>query len=130
MRKKGCPDYDKLKHLFTPSTANGHLQISSNTLALNSDEEYALEEEELATDVAPIHLDDNYYTPDLDSIPRITEETDVDQTQAAGKRPMQKASAKGKKVVKKVDIVSAMIILCKHYMHLKKNLVYIYNLVH
>ena len=51
-------------------------------------------EDELAADAAPIHLDDDYYTSNLDSIPRTMEETDgVDQTQAAGKRPMQEASA-------------------------------------
>ncbi|XP_023929687.2 uncharacterized protein LOC112040995 [Quercus suber] len=115
LRKKGCPDYDKLKQLFAPSTATGHLQISSNTPALNSDEERELEDE-LAADAAPIHLDDDCYTPNLDSIPRNTEETnDVDQTQAAGKRPVQEASAKGKKVAKKSDKVSEMTVALKDY---------------
>ena len=97
--------------MFAPSTANGHLQISLNTPALNSNEEHALEDE-LATDAAPIHLDNDCYTPNLDSIPRTTKETDgVDQTQAAGKRPMQEASAKGKKVNK----VSEMTVALKEY---------------
>ena len=44
------------------------------------------------------------------------EETEVDdQTQAAGKRPMQDASAKGKKVSKKVDRVSEIIVALKEY---------------
>ncbi|XP_075663957.1 L10-interacting MYB domain-containing protein-like [Castanea sativa] len=45
LRKNGCPNYDELKQLFAPSTATGALQISSNTPALDSDEERALEEE-------------------------------------------------------------------------------------
>ncbi|KAK9997996.1 hypothetical protein SO802_017599 [Lithocarpus litseifolius] len=52
LRKKGCPDYAKLKQLFAPSTATGQLQISSNTLALTSDEEHA-PEEKLANDGLP-----------------------------------------------------------------------------
>ena len=88
LRKKGCPDYDKLKQLFAPSTTNGHLQISSNTPALNSNKERVLQDE-IAANAAPIHLDDDCYTLNLNSIPWTTEETDgVDQTQAAGNRPM------------------------------------------
>nr|POF15473.1 hypothetical protein CFP56_60901 [Quercus suber] len=64
-------------------TAIRHLQISSNTPALNSNEERALEDE-LAIDVAPIHLDNDYYTPNLDSIPRTTEETDGDNVEYEG----------------------------------------------
>ena len=45
LRKKGCPDYEKLKQLFALNTATGSLQISSNTLAPDSDEEHVLEEE-------------------------------------------------------------------------------------
>ena len=101
--------------MFAPSTTNGHLQISSNTLALNHDEERALEEE-LTADVAPIHLDDDCYTPNLDSTPWTTKEIDVvDQTQATGRHPMQEASAKGKKVAKKVDKVSETIVALKEY---------------
>ena len=52
----------------------------------------------------------------MDSIPRTTKETDgVDQTQVVGKRSMQEASAKGKKVAKKVDKVSEMIVALKEY---------------
>ena len=55
---------------------------------MNSNEERVLQDE-LAADAAPIHLDDDCYTLNLDSITRTTEETDgVDQTQAAGNRPM------------------------------------------
>ena len=100
--------------MFALSTANGHLQISSNTLALNIDEERALEEE-LAVDATPIHLDDDCYTPNLDSTPWTTKEIDVvDQTQAVGRHPMQEASAKGKKVAKKVDKVSEMTVALKY----------------
>ncbi|KAK9992502.1 hypothetical protein SO802_027487 [Lithocarpus litseifolius] len=119
LQMKGCLDYDKLKQLFAHSIANGHLQISSNTPALNSDEERALKEE-LATDAAPIHFDDDCYTPNLNSIPRTTEETNVvDQTQVAGKCPKQEASAKGKKVAK-VDKVSEMIVALKEYTAMMK----------
>ncbi|KAK9994194.1 hypothetical protein SO802_023897 [Lithocarpus litseifolius] len=115
LRKKGCPDYDKLKQLFAPSTATGHLQISSNTLALTSDEERALEEE-LANGGAATHVDDDCYTPNLESIPLSTEETRVDdQTQATSKCPMQNTSAKGKKVSKKADRVSEMTVTLKEY---------------
>nr|POE64180.1 hypothetical protein CFP56_68514 [Quercus suber] len=87
LQKKGCLDYDNLKQLFAPCTATRHLQISSNTPALTSDEERALEEE-LANDVAATHLDDDCYTPNLESTPQFAEETRVDgQTQAADKRP-------------------------------------------
>ncbi|XP_075635874.1 uncharacterized protein LOC142608054 isoform X2 [Castanea sativa] len=113
--KKGCPDYDKLKQLFALSTTTGHLQISSNTPALTSDEERALEEE-LANDGAVTHVYEDCYTPNLESIPLSTEETGVDdQTQAAGKRPMQDTSAKGKKVSKKADKVSEMTVALKEY---------------
>ena len=77
MQKKGCPDYDKLKQLFTLSTTNGQLQISLNTPALTSDKEHALEEE-LANDGAATHLDDDCHTPNLESIPQFAEETRVD----------------------------------------------------
>ena len=45
LRKKECPNYDKLKQLFSPNTVTGSLQISSNTPAPDSDEEHVLEEE-------------------------------------------------------------------------------------
>ena len=48
----------------------------------------------------PTHLDDDCYTPNLESIPQIVEDTEVeDQTQRAGKHTKQDASAKGKTVV-------------------------------
>ena len=94
--------------MFAPSTATGHLQISSNTLALIGDEECALEEK-LANNCTTTHFDDDCYTPNLESIPQIAKETEVDgQTQVAGKSPMQDASAEGKKVSKKADRVSEM----------------------
>ena len=45
LRKSGCPSYDKLWQLFAFNAAIGAYQISSNTPALDSDEERALEEE-------------------------------------------------------------------------------------
>ena len=75
---------------------------------MNSDEKHALEEE-LAYESVPTHLDDDCYTPNLESIPQIVEDTEVeDQTQRAGKHTKQDASAKGKKVSKKVNRVSDM----------------------
>ena len=74
MRKKGCSDYDNLKQ---SCTATRHLQISSNTLAMTSVEERALEEG-LADDGVATHVDSDCYTPKLESIPRSTEETGVD----------------------------------------------------
>lgn len=84
--------------MFAPSTATGNLQISSYTPALNSDEESALEEE-LANEDAPTHLDDDYYSPNLDGIHQTMEDVDTEhKTQRAEKRQMQDTSAKGKKV--------------------------------
>lgn len=82
---------------------------------MTSDEKRALEEE-LANDGAATHVDENYYTPNLESMTLFVEETGVDdQTQAAGKRPMQDASARGKKVLKKADKVSEMTVALKEY---------------
>ncbi|KAK9987205.1 hypothetical protein SO802_032156 [Lithocarpus litseifolius] len=54
-------------------------------------------------------------------IPRTTEETNVvNQTQAAGKRPLQEASAKSKKGVKKVNKVSDMTMALKEYTAMTK----------
>ena len=73
-------------------------------------------EEELAVDATPIHLNDDCYTPNLDSTPRTTKEIDVvDQTQAIGRGPMQEASAKGKKVAKKVNKVREVTMALKEY---------------
>ena len=64
----------------------------------------------------PTHLDDDCYTPNLESIPQIVEDTEVeDQTQRAGKHTKQDASAKGKKVSKKVNRVSDMTVALKKY---------------
>ena len=45
LQKSGCPSYDKLWQLFAPNVAISAFQISSNTPALDSDEEHALKEE-------------------------------------------------------------------------------------
>nr|POE55592.1 hypothetical protein CFP56_68576 [Quercus suber] len=45
LRKSGCPSYNKLRQLFALNAAIDAVQISSNTLAPDSDEERALEEE-------------------------------------------------------------------------------------
>ena len=66
--KKGCPNYDKLKQLFAPNIAIGSLQISSNTPALDSDEERVLEEE-LANEAHRIQLgNDDCYNPKMEGI--------------------------------------------------------------
>ena len=105
--------------MFTPSTATENLQISSNTPPLNSDEERALEEELANADVnasAPTHLDDDCYTPNFDSFPQTVEDAEVDEvTRRVEKRPVQDASAKGKKVSKKLDRVSEMTVALKEY---------------
>ena len=119
LRKQGCPDYPSLQQLFATSTATGNLQISSNTPPLNSDEERALEEELANADVnasAPTHLDDDCYTPNFDSFPQTVEDAEVDEvTRRVEKRPVQDASAKGKKVSKKLDRVSEMTVALKEY---------------
>ena len=105
--------------MFTPSTATGNLQISSNTPPLNSDEERALEEELANADVnasAPTHLDDDYYTPNFDSFPQTVEDAEVEEvTRRAEKHHVQDASGKGKKVPKKSDRVSEMTVALKEY---------------
>ena len=109
--------------MFAPSTAIGNLQISSNTPPLNSDEERALEEElanaNANADVnasAPTHLDDNCYTPNFDSFPQIAKDAKVEEvTRRAEKHLVQDASAKGKKVSKKLDRVSEMTVALKEY---------------
>nr|POE93830.1 hypothetical protein CFP56_16144 [Quercus suber] len=45
LRKSGCPSYDKLQQQFAPNATTGAFQISSNTLAPDSNEVHALEEE-------------------------------------------------------------------------------------
>ena len=73
-------------------------------------------EKELANESVRTHLDDDYYTPNLESIPQTVKDTEVEkQTQRAGRHSMQDASAKGKKVSKKVDRVSDMTVALKEY---------------
>ena len=82
LRKKGCPDYEKLKQLFAPNTATGSLQISSNTPAPDSDEERVLEEE-LANEEREAHRtqldDDDCYNPNMEGVtqddPTVDEQT-------------------------------------------------------
>ena len=103
--------------MFAPSTTTGNLQISSNTPTLNNDKERALEKE-LANDGVPTHMDDDYYNPNLDSVHQTVEDVDIDsehQTQRPEKHLMQDASAEVKKVLKKADRVSDMIMALKKY---------------
>ncbi|KAL0008691.1 hypothetical protein SO802_010193 [Lithocarpus litseifolius] len=66
--KKECPNYEKLKQLFAVNITISSLQISSNTLAIDSDEEHALEEE-LANEARHSHLgDDDCYNPNMEGI--------------------------------------------------------------
>ena len=71
LRKKGCPNYEKLKQLFALNTATGSLQISSNTPTPDSDEERVLEEK-LANEAREAHRiqldDDDYYNPNMEGI--------------------------------------------------------------
>ena len=107
LQKQGCSSYDKLQQLFAPSTTTGNLQISSNTPALNSDEEHVVEEE-IANESVPTHLDNDCYTLNLESVSQTVEDTEVkDQT--------QDASGKGKKVSKKADKISDTTVALKEY---------------
>ena len=68
LRKKGCPNYDKLRQLFAPNTTIDSLQISSNMPTPDSDEERALEEE-LANEVRCTQLgNDDCYNPNMEGI--------------------------------------------------------------
>ena len=101
--------------MFAPSTATRNLQISSNTLALNSDEKHVVEEE-IANESVPTHLDNDCYTLNLESVSLTVEDTEVkDQTQRARKHLVQDASGKGKKVSKKAYRVSDMTVALKKY---------------
>jgi len=72
--------------------------------------------EEIANESVPTHLDDDCYTPNLESVPQTVEDTEVeDQTQRARKRLVQDATGKGKKVSKKTDKVSDMTVALKEY---------------
>ncbi|KAK4569203.1 hypothetical protein RGQ29_004559 [Quercus rubra] len=110
LRKKGCPDYEKLKQLFALNTATGSLQISSNMPAPNSDEERVLEDE-LANEAREAHYtqldDDDCYNPNMEGITQDDPTVDK-QTQRADKRPMEEPTTKGKKVAKKNDRASEM----------------------
>ena len=110
LRKKGCPDYEKLKQLFALNTATGSLQISSNTPAPDSDEERVLEEE-LANEAREAHRtqldDDDCYNPNMEGITQDDPTVD-EQTQRVDKRPMEEPTTKGKKVTKKNDRASEM----------------------
>ena len=68
LRKKGCPNYDKMRQLFAPNIAIDSLQISSNTPTPDSDEEHA-PEEELANEARHTKLG-NYdcYNPNMEGI--------------------------------------------------------------
>ena len=91
LQKKGCPDYEKLKQLFALNTATGSLQISSNTPALDSDEERVLEEE-LANETREAYHtqldDDDCYIPNMEGITQDDPTVD-EQTQRKDKRPME-----------------------------------------
>ncbi|XP_050262855.1 uncharacterized protein LOC126707304 isoform X1 [Quercus robur] len=117
LRKKGCPDYEKLKQLFAPNTATGSLQISSNTPAPDSDEERVLEEE-LANEEREAHRtqldDDDCYNPNMEGVTQDDPTVD-EQTQRADKSPMQEPSTKGKKVAKKNDRASEMTMALQEY---------------
>ncbi|XP_023923844.1 uncharacterized protein LOC112035250 [Quercus suber] len=114
LRKKGCPHYDKLRQLFASTTATGALQISSNTPAPDSNEERALKEALANDDHCTQVGHDDYYSPNLDEIPR-DESPFNDQTQHPDKRPIQDSSGKGKKPAKKVDRVSEMTTALQEY---------------
>ena len=68
LQKSGCPSYDKLWQLFAPNVAIDAFQISSNTPALDSDEEHALEEG-IANEARRTQLGiDDCYNPDMEGI--------------------------------------------------------------
>ena len=117
LRKKGCPDYEKLKQLFALNTATGSLKISSNTPAPDSDEERVLEEE-LANEAREAHHtqldDDDCYIPNMEGITQDDPTVD-EQTQRKDKRPMEEPTTKGKKVAKKNDRASEMTIALQEY---------------
>ncbi|KAL4598262.1 hypothetical protein ACB092_11G048700 [Castanea dentata] len=104
LRKRRCPNYEKLKQLFAPNT----------TTAPNNDEERALEEE-LANEARRAQLgDDDCYNPNMEGITQDDPPVD-EQTQRADKRPMEKPTTKGKKVAKKVDRASEMTMALQEY---------------
>ena len=94
---------------------------------MNSDEERALEEElaNANADVdasAPTHLGDDHYTPNFDSFPQTVEDAEVEEvTWRAEKCPVQDASGKGKKVLKKSDKLSELTVTLKDYTSMTKD---------
>ena len=117
LRKKGCPNYEKLKQLFALNTATSSLQISSNTPAPDSDEEHVVEEE-LANEACEAHHtqldDDDCYNPNMEGVTQDNPTVD-EQTQRADKRPMEEPTTKGKKVAKKNDRASEMTMAFQEY---------------
>ena len=97
-----------------PSTTTRNLQISSNTPPLNSDEERALEEELANANVsasAPTHLSNDCYTPNFDSFSQTVRDAEVEEvTRIVEKHLVQDTSGEGKKVSKKLNRVSEMIV--------------------
>ena len=122
LQKKGCPNYDKLKQLFAPNIAIGSLQISSNTPALDSDEERVLEEE-LANEAREARCtqldDDDCYNHNMEGITQDDPIVD-EQTQCVDKRPMEEPTTKGKKVAKKNDRASEMTMALQEYIALAR----------
>jgi len=114
LRKSGCPNYDKLWQLFAPNAITGAFQISLNTLALNSDEEHALEEE-IANETRRTQLGaDDCYNLDMEGITQ-DDPFATEQTQRADKCPIEEPIGKGKKVAKKADRASDMTIALQEY---------------
>ena len=114
LRKSGCPSYDKLRQLFASNAATGAYQISSNTPALDSDEEHALEEG-IANEARRTQLGiDDCYNPDMEGITQ-DDPLDMEQTQRADKRPIEELTGEGKKVAKKVDKASEITIAFQEY---------------
>ena len=114
LRKSGCPSYDKLRQLFASNAATGAYQISSNTPALDSDEEHALEEG-IANEARRTQLGiDDCYNPDMEGITQ-DDPLATRQTQRVDKRPIEEPTGKGKKVAKKADRASDMTIALQEY---------------
>ena len=119
LRKSGCPNYDKLWQLFAPNATTSAFQISLNTLALNSDEEHALEEE-IANETRRTQLGaDDCYNLDMEGITQ-DDPFATEQTQRVDKHPIEEPIGKGKKVAKKADRASDMTIALQEYTVLAK----------
>ncbi|KAK7857242.1 hypothetical protein CFP56_019199 [Quercus suber] len=119
LQKNGCPSYDKLRQLFATKAATGAFQMSSNTPALDSDEERALKEE-IANEACRTQLGTNdCYNLDMEGITQDDPLT-TEQTQRADKRPIEETTGKGKKVAKKADKASDITIALQKYTALAK----------